>query len=105
MSTALSCMYLDKSKSPLQPLGFNGRNRMLPKSPVPLSASSPIVHHPQQSIILPLTVSLQSSSPITINTTDSNPIDNIQQPVTAHDSDEKERLKSDLIQLKTELQK
>ncbi|CAF4731819.1 unnamed protein product, partial [Rotaria magnacalcarata] len=40
-----------------------------------------------------------------INTTDSNPIDNIQQPVTAHDSDEKERLKSDLIQLKTELQK
>ncbi|CAM4915752.1 unnamed protein product [Rotaria socialis] len=88
---------------PLQPLSFNGRNRMLPKSP--LSTPSPIVHHPQQAIVPPSTVSLQSSSPITINTTDSNPIDDVQQPVTDHDSGEQERLKNELIQLKTELQK
>ncbi|CAF1471021.1 unnamed protein product [Rotaria sordida] len=93
--------------SPLQPLGLNGRNRILTKSPIspPSSSSSPIVQHQQQVVNLPPSTSLQSLTPITSNITDSNRIENIQQQITNYDYDEKERLKNDLIQLKNELQK
>lgn len=80
MSTALSCMYYDKTKSPLQPLAINGReqrNRILSNGPLQ-----------QQQITsnLPPAASLQSLSPVA-------------------DHDEKEKLKNDILQLKTELQK
>ncbi|CAF2910503.1 unnamed protein product [Rotaria sp. Silwood2] len=106
MSTALSCMYFDKSKSPLQPLGVNGRNRILTKSPIPPLSSSPVVQHQQQAVNLPPAASLQSLPTTTSNVTDSSPTENVQQQqITNSDYDEKERLKNDLIQLKTELQK
>ncbi|CAF4583930.1 unnamed protein product, partial [Rotaria sp. Silwood2] len=91
---------------PLQPLGVNGRNRILTKSPIPPLSSSPVVQHQQQAVNLPPAASLQSLPTTTSNVTDSSPTENVQQQqITNSDYDEKERLKNDLIQLKTELQK
>ncbi len=121
MSTALSCMYYDKSKctfsfffcynlfvyflAPLQPLGINGReqrNRIL--------SNGPIVHH-QPTSVLPPASSLQSLSPLVTTTHPTGnvaftiPTTNIEQQSLNFDNDEKEKLKNDLEQLKTELQK
>lgn len=87
---------------PLQPLGLNGRNRILNRSPI----SSSFVQHQQQLNILPATTSLHSLTPVTSTNTERNPIDNTQQQQTINtDDDEKEKLKTDLMQLKNELQK
>jgi hypothetical protein len=73
--------------APLQPLSSNGRNRVF------VSSSSFIQQQQQQPAGVPPTTSLQSLSPV------------IQPQTTSSDQDEKERLKNDLIQLKSELQK
>ncbi|CAF1386355.1 unnamed protein product [Rotaria sordida] len=100
MSTALSCMYYDKTKSPLQPLTINGReqrNRLL--------ANGPLAQQ-QLTSIIPPTTSLQSLSPLntTINSL-GNITANMEQQSLSSDYDEKEKLKNDLQQLKNELQK
>ena len=92
----------------LQPLAINGRdqrNRIL--------ANGPTVHH-QLSSTLPPASSLQSLSPAgpTGNVTFANlpppttttATNNEQKPMNS-EYDEKEKLKNDLIQLKSELQK
>jgi len=99
MSTALSCMYYDKTKSPLQPFAINGReqrNRIL--------ANGPTVHHHQLTSILPPAASLQSLSPL-VTPTGNVVFTKLEQKLINTDNDEKERLKHDLQQLKTELQK
>lgn len=118
MSTALSCMYGEKTKctfshdqcisnliclylAPLQPLIINGReqrNRIL--------ANGHIAHH-QPTSTLPPAASLQSLSPLvpTGNATFTNATSNFEQQSMHSDYDEKEKLKNDLQQLKTELQK
>jgi hypothetical protein len=70
-----------------------------------------LVHHHQLTSILPPAASLQSLSPL-VNTTNSigsmtftSPIGNIESSSINTDYEEKERLKNDLQQLKTELQK
>lgn len=74
--------------APLQPLGLNGgRNRVF--------VSPPSFIQTQQKIVIPPATSLQSLTPTNV------PVSNN----TNSDPDEKERLKTDLIQLKNELQK
>ena len=93
--------------APLQPFTFNGReqrNRLL--------SNGPIVSHQTNSII-PSATSLQSLSPLvnTNNPTGANvtfisPMANVEQATFAHeDEEDKDKLKNDLQQLKTELQK
>jgi hypothetical protein len=75
--------------APLQPLGLNGKNRIF------VSPSSFIQQQQQQQqakVVIPSATSLQSLGP-------TSPIS------TNSDQEEKERLKNDLIQLKSELQK
>lgn len=84
--------------APLQPFTINGRdqrNRIL--------ANGPIVHH-QLPSSLPTAASLQSLSPLV---TTNNSIGNVLSTNLEQQSDheEKEKLKNDLQQLKTELQK
>jgi hypothetical protein len=93
----LICLFL----ALLQPLAINGRdqrNRIL--------ANGPSVHH-HLSSTLPPASSLQSLSPLgpTGNVTFTTPTTNIEQQSIHSDNDEKEKLKNDLQQLKTELQK
>lgn len=106
MSTALSCMYHDRTKctflsslshqadilivyslAPLQPLAINGRNRIF--------TNGPLVHQ-QVTSVLPPAASLQSLSPLTGPVAD--------QPANS-DGEEREKLKADIQQLKNELQK
>ncbi|CAF1203285.1 unnamed protein product [Adineta steineri] len=96
MSTALSCMYCDKKKYPLQPLA--NKNRLL--------ANGHFVHH-QLTPVLPPAASLQSLSPLTTtgSVTFTTPTSNIEQQSIQSDNEEKEKLKNDLQQLKSELQK
>ncbi|CAF0942808.1 unnamed protein product [Adineta steineri] len=94
----------DDQMPPLQSLNSNGRNRILTSSPI--CPSTPFTNHQQQASILPLAASLQSLSPITPNITTSDQGNNVQQQQTINpDQEEKERLKTDLTQLKNELQK
>lgn len=111
MSTAISCMYHEKSNctskwsielfqsilfffplsAPLQSIGLNGRNNRVFVSP---SSSSFI-----QQTVLPNATSLQSLPTLPPNSTVQN------SSTKSSDQEEKERLKTDLIQLKSELQK
>jgi hypothetical protein len=119
MSTALSCMYYDKTKCTflfnvyfiwfvyflalLQPLAINGRdqrNRIL--------ANGHIVHH-HLSSTLPPASSLQSLSPLAaavgnVTLTTPSTATTEQQSINS-EFDEKDKLKNDLLQLKNELQK
>lgn len=91
-STSLSIYCLIFCLAPLQPLGLNGgRNRVF-ASP---SSFVPQQQQQQQKVVLPAATSLQSLTP-------SNTLV-VNNPNT--DQEEKERLKTDLIQLKSELQK